>query len=162
MNYPEKTYAYKITPLPHLSEEERTAAADQILARYLAGEEIAEICKDFNVSNVTAYALLVSCREEVWKDISVARALSRYAAAERELDTVKKKLDDAKDQLELGKVREIIRLAEAQMKGAAWQLEKLYRRLFGNDVPSPGSGTININIGIQREPKTYEGEARPE
>ena len=93
MNYPERTYAYRTVPLAHLSEADRAGAADQILARYLAGEEIAEICKDFDISNVTAYALLVSCREETWKDISVARALSRYAAAERELDAVRVRLE---------------------------------------------------------------------
>jgi hypothetical protein len=159
LNYPATTHSYSIRPMPHLDDTGRTAIADQILARYLAGEEIAVIAQDYQISNVTAYALLVSCREETWKDIAVARALSRYAAAERELDTVRRRLEAANDPLELGKVRELIRLSEAQMKGASWQLEKLYRRLFGQDVPQTGSGMIQINIGINREPQTYEGEA---
>ena len=38
------------------------------------------------------------------------------------------------------------------MKGAAWQLEKLYRRLFGDDVPSPGAGIVEININLGSPP----------
>jgi len=31
--------------------------------------------------------------------------------------------------------------------------------LFGDDVPKPGSGTIQIHIGIDRSPATIEGIA---
>jgi hypothetical protein len=166
MKYPKIAKAYRTTPLAHLPDIERAAIADQILSRYLAGEEIATICQTYDISHVTAYALLVSCREDVWKDISVARALSRYAAAENELDMVREKLDKAKDLFELGKAREITRLCEAQLKSNSWMLEKLYRRLFGDDAGKQlGQGVVQINItGIDRtsSPVTLEGEAGTE
>jgi hypothetical protein len=162
MKYPAIAKAYNAKPLAHLAATEREAVADHILARYLAGEEIAEICRAWEISHVTAYALLVSCKEETWKDISVARALSRYAAAENELDMVRDRLEKAKDLFELGKAREITRLAEAQLKSNSWMLEKLYKRLFGDDAGKPlGQGVVNINIsGIDRKsgPVTLEGD----
>jgi hypothetical protein len=59
MKYPAIAKSYNTKPLAHLSDIEREAVADQILARYLSCEEIAEICRAWGIRNVTAYALLV-------------------------------------------------------------------------------------------------------
>jgi hypothetical protein len=66
------------------------------------------------------------------------------------------------DVLEISRIRERIRLAEAQIKSGQWELEKLLRRIYGDDLPQHGAGTVHIHIGISRDDprpgETIEGE----
>jgi hypothetical protein len=154
-----KPQTYNIRPMRDLPEEKRQEIAQQTLERYLKGEEIRAISEDFGWSHYTVYSLLFQLCEDAWRDAQVSRAMARHADALAELDGIKTKINDATNVLEVAKQRELLKVAEVRLKSAQWELERLLRRLYGDSVPQPGGqGVIHINIGISREPTTYEGE----
>jgi transposase-like protein len=108
-----------------------------VLLRALNGERQADIAKDIGVHQTAlSQALLKHCEEE-WKDVQVARAWANVEDAEQELEI-------APDMTTIARARE-------RLKSAQWQLERLHRRLFGQEAPAHlGSGTVHINIGINR------------
>ena len=113
------------------------SAVKQVLARYEAGEEVRDICKDYGVSHVTVYKRVIEHAEDAWKAVQVARAMSRKEEAERELDS-------ATDALTLARGRE-------RLKAAQWDLERVCRRIYGQTPEQVlGQGLIQINIGIAR------------
>ncbi len=106
-------------PLSHLSPERRAEIASQVLDRYLAGEQVADIAPEYETSDVTIYALLLREHESDWKDIQEARALARLERANNSCRT-------APDALSLARARE-------ELRSAQWELERLCRRLYGED-----------------------------
>lgn len=106
-------------PLSHLSEEQRAKIAAEVLDRYLAGEQVADIAPEYETSDVTIYALLLREHEADWKDIQEARALAR-------LERAQSSFRDAPDALSLAKAREEVRSAQ-------WELERLCKRLYGQE-----------------------------
>lgn len=129
-----RTLTVSKRPLSHLSAERRAEIAAQVLDRYIAGEQVAEMAHEYECSDVTIYALLLREHESDWKDIQEARALARLERAQYELRT-------APDALSLAKSREEVRSAQ-------WELERLCRRLYGEEkqqqvVVAP---ILNINV----------------
>lgn len=106
-------------PLSNLSEARRGEIASQVLDRYIAGEQVAAMASEYETSDVTLYALLLREHESDWKDIQEARALARLERSQGELRT-------APDALSLARAREEVRSAQ-------WELERLCRRLYGED-----------------------------
>ncbi len=138
---------YKANPFAHLPEVERAQVADEILERYRNGEQIADLCVEYQSGPVTIYALLWKLREADWIDAQTARALARHAQALTELDAVKAALIGAAGEnalLEISRQRELLKVAEARVKSAQWELEKLLRRVYGVDAPTI---RINVNLG---------------
>jgi hypothetical protein len=137
---------YKANPLAHLPEDQRGQIADEILARYEAGEQIAALCGDYSCGPVTVYALLWKLRESAWIEAQTSRAMARHAQALTELDAVKAGLEGAAGEnaaLEISRQRELLKVAEARVKSAQWELEKLLRRVYGVDAP-----TIRVNVNL--------------
>ena len=106
-------------PMSHLSPERRAEIAAQVLDRYIAGEQVAEMAEEYETSDVTLYALLLREHEADWKDIQEARALAR-------LERSQHALRNAPDALSLARSREEVRSAQ-------WELERLCRRLYGEE-----------------------------
>ena len=137
-------------PLSHLSPERRSEIASQVLDRYIAGEQVADMAGEYETSDVTIYALLLREHESDWKDIQEARALARLERAQGELRT-------APDALSLAKSREEVRSAQ-------WELERLCRRLYGEErqqqtVVAP---VLNIVLSTDAAPLTdLASHARP-
>ena len=54
-------------------------------------------------------------------------------------------IDSARDALELNK-------AQAKLKSAQWDLERVCRRIYGDSAPDEPTGKVNIvlNIGIEK------------
>jgi hypothetical protein len=103
--------------LKALSEERRAQIADEVLARYLHGEQVAAMAPEFNTSDVTLYALLLRDHEQEWKDAQIARALAR-------LEKNQTAIEFAADPLSLARARELVRSAQ-------WELERILSRIFG-------------------------------
>lgn len=103
-------------PLHKIPADERAKIAETVLDRYIQGEQVAHIAPEYNVSDVTIYALLLREHESAWKDIQTARALAR-------LETAQDKLESAADALSLARARELLRSAQ-------WELERLLNRLY--------------------------------
>lgn len=112
------------------SSEERHHIIQNTLERALNDEHLAEIAESFNLPrSVLNYNLLANACDE-WRDTQVARAMTAKQVAQEAMDT-------AVDGLALAKARE-------QLKSAQWELEKLLRRLYGDDKTA-----INVNAAGQ-------------
>jgi hypothetical protein len=132
-------------PLANLPAERRTEIAQSVLERYINGEQVAAMAPDYGVSDVTIYALLLREHEEDWKEVQRARALARLEKAQAEMET-------APDALSLARARERVRSAQ-------WELERLLRRLYGQDQQAEQGGRVSITLNIgAREPLDVVGE----
>ena len=123
-----------------LPVEQKEELMRSVVARFLKDERIEDIAKELGCSRWTLNQNLIAHAETEWKDAQVARAVTRLADAED-------MLDNAKDAFELAKGREVL-------KSAQWQLERVYRRIYGSDNPNASQSVINIHLGINRtEPR---------
>jgi hypothetical protein len=121
---PKKQYAKRKTAVVHRDIAGRIAAripADQdpavILSQYLSDARTSDIAASYGVTRPALNMWLLDRAEEGWRKAQVARAVSRKESAEDEIDT-------AQDPLTLARARE-------KLRGAQWELERLYSRLFG-------------------------------
>lgn len=141
---------YPVNTGSSLPPERRATIAADALNRYATGEAIVDVARDHGISAVTLYGLLLHEHEEVWKSIQAARALARFERVMAELET-------APDALKIARARELL-------KGAMWELERVLRRIYGNETSNAaGAGVIHINIGISRGEPSHrsleEGDA---
>lgn len=111
-----------------------------ILNRYLSDESTADIAKDYGVTRQALGQFLLKTAENEWKDAQVARALARKEQAEDDLEDAEK----TPDALSLARTRE-------RLKAAQWDLERVCRRIYGQDAPPAGATAVQINIGIRPE-----------
>ena len=121
-------------PLAGLPTEQRQTLLRKIMDRVIDGETITSIAGEIGVSEpALSVRLLQDCPDE-WRSAQTARALVRLRRAEDEMDA-------AQDPLTVARTRE-------QVRSAQWQLERLQRRLYGQDAPvQTGSGvTISIDL----------------
>jgi hypothetical protein len=139
---PRKDYSVTKRPMGTIPAERRAEIADEVLKRYMLGEQVAAIAPDFKTSDVTIYALLLREREQEWADIQKARALARYERALNELENAQAFLEAAPDALSLARARETLRFAESRVKASQWELERLLRRLYGQDH------NVNVNLNV--------------
>lgn len=132
-------------PFAHLTEQQREHAMAAVVERVMDGETMLDIAAEFGVTRHRLYQLLAVHAQDAWKSSQIARALMNLDDAEESLPT-------CKDLVELGAARE-------RIKSAQWQLEKLHRRLFGNDQPSNSGQVVQINIEITRDQPAAIGNA---
>ena len=124
-----REYSVAKRPLSNISTDERNKIAAQVLDRYIGGEQVAAMAGEYGTSDVTIYAILLREHEEAWVDIQRARALARLERAQGDLEV-------APDALSLARARE-------QVRSAQWELERLLRRLYGQET--------NVNITIDAD-----------
>ena len=106
-----------------------------ILTRYERGERIPDIAEDHGVTEQAIYRLLLLKAGEAWKDYQAASALRRLENATEQLET-------ARAALELSRARERVRAAQ-------WELERLCRRIYGQDQAVGSSSPVQININLR-------------
>lgn len=156
-------------PLKNLPAERRAQIALEVLQAYEQGEEVADLAPSYGVSDVTLYALLIRDHEDAWKNAQVSRALAKKATAHKDLEELRLQLRDKNqegtetphDALSLARIKEQVKLAEVQCKRAEWELERVYRRVYGQDQQAEAGGRVSItlNIGAQSGAgTTVEGE----
>jgi hypothetical protein len=109
-----------------------------VLERYLAEESTQDIAKSLGVTRSGLNYWLLRTAEEEWKNAQVVRAIKRKQDAEEEMDT-------AADPFTLARARERLRAAQ-------WDLERVCRRVYGQDQPVDMTGRVSItlNIGADR------------
>lgn len=123
-------------PIKSLSAAEQVALVDAILSHYENGRSIYDLAQELGVNDATLYRALKKHRLEDWKEVASARYESEIADAEKELK-------EARDPLAVTRARE--RIASAR-----WKLERIDRRIYGQDAPAAGSA-VQININLRRE-----------
>jgi transposase-like protein len=121
--------------LAQLTAPELARVLDNAIESYGSGASIYAIANDLGVEHTTLYRHLVKHREEEWRDAKVGRALAELEEAEEALKT-------APDGLALSRARERCRAAQ-------WQLERLMRRIYGQDAPAKVGAAIQININTR-------------
>src|SRR5688500_18609535 len=139
---PAKQLSVAKRPLANLPAERRAEIAQSVLTRYINGEQVADMAPEYGVSDVTIYALLLRDHEDDWKEVQRARALARLEKAQSKMDT-------APDALSLARARE-------QVRSAQWELERLLRRLYGQDQAVGAGSAVQININLRREDATTQ------
>lgn len=123
-------------PIRALPEQERGKLLDAILDHYENGTSIYEIANALGVDNATLYRQLIKHRLEDWKEVRSARYHSLIEEAE-------KTMKEAPDVLAVTRARE-------QLANARWMLERLQRRIYGQDAPTAGNA-VQININLRRQ-----------
>lgn len=138
-------------PFHNVPAERREQIALELLTGYAQGREIAEMAPSYGVSDVTAYALLIRDHEDEWKRAQEGRAVAKRDRATSDLQSLRQQLweaEKAHDLLSLARIREQVRLAEIQAKRAEWELERVFRRIYGQDVTPEQLGRISITLNI--------------
>ena len=125
--------------LASLPDQELAATLDEAIERYGSGVSVYVIAAEMGVEHTTLYRHLIKHREEQWRVAKVSRALAELEEAEDELKI-------APDALALSRARERCRAAQ-------WQLERLMRRIYGQDVPA-ATQAVQININLRRDAET--------
>jgi hypothetical protein len=125
------------SPIAGLPESERKQLISWVLGQSLQDRKLREIASDLGIAKTSLSQALLKYAEDDWKEVQVAKAWTQVEQAEDDLET-------AADMLAVQRARE-------RLKSAQWQLERLHRRLFGQEAPNQlGQGTVQINIGINR------------
>ena len=130
----------------------READPKTILARYLSDESTKDIAKDFGVTRQALGQFLLRHAEADWKDAQVARAISRKEQAEDEFDSIGLLIAGA-DREERERLSLRLSLARERLKSAQFDLERVCRRIYGQDVTPDQLGRVSItlNIGVQSQ-----------
>ena len=124
----------------------------QVLQRYLSNESTKDIAATYGVTRQALGQFLLRTAEQEWKDAQVARAIARKEQAEDDLDAMGTKIATAdreqRDQLALSLAHTRERLRAAQ-----WDLERVCRRIYGQDAPPQGANAVQININLRSTPQ---------
>jgi hypothetical protein len=120
--------------LASLPAEQLKSVLDTAIECYGNGASIYAIAADLGVEHTTLYRQLIKHREGEWRDAKESRALAELEEAEDDLKT-------AADGLALSRARERVRAAQ-------WQLERLMRRIYGQDNKAETGGKVSITLNI--------------
>lgn len=118
----------------------------EVLDRYLAGATSPEIAKTLGVTKQALSHWLCNVAETEWKQAQFVKAFNRKEEAEALIDS-------ASNPLDLARARESLRAAQ-------WDLERVCRRIYGQDAPAALANAVQININLKREPLDVVGDAQ--
>lgn len=153
--YKPKHPAYRVWR--DLAPEVRRERLEGVLARVVNDEKLADIAKDLGLSRSALNMALLEFAEDDWKRAQVARAQTRLDRAReiRERMAAKYKPDATEEEVNEGIActTETLTLARDEEKSAQWELERLCRRIYGQDTPQDSGGRVSItlNIGAQQQ-----------
>lgn len=119
-----------LAKMPAKYAQHKLAGVDpqKILARYLSTETTVQIAADYGATREALVQYLLKHAEDDWKEAQVVRAIGRKEAAEDALAI-------ADDPMKLARARELL-------KSAQWDLERVCRRIYGQDH------NFNLNVNI--------------
>jgi hypothetical protein len=109
-----------------------------VLERVLNEESTKDIAASLGVTRSALNQWLLATAEQEWRAAQVIRAYRRKEEAEDEMDT-------ATDTLSLARARE-------RLKAAQWDLERVCRRIYGQEVTEDQLGRISITLNIGDRP----------
>ena len=110
------------------------ADAVEILQRYLSDETSLQIADSLGITRQALSAWLINTAEDEWIAAQIARAAARKDKADDAMDC-------ATDGLELARARE-------QLKSAQWDLEKLFRRIYGDKIQVDHTVTLDTSDAL--------------
>ncbi len=107
-----------------------------VIERVLREESTKDIAASLGVTRSALNQWLLVHAETEWRAAQIIRAHKRKDEAEDEMDS-------ATDPLSLARARERLRAAQ-------WDLERVQRRIYGQDVPNVAQA-VQININLRRD-----------
>ena len=128
-----------------------------VLQRVLNEESTKDIAKSFGVTRSALNQWLLETAETEWKAAQVARAYKRKEEAEDEFDSISARIANA-DKEERDRLTLTLSLAREKLKAAQWDLERVCKRIYGQDVTPDHLGRINIVINTGSAPLDVVGE----
>jgi len=119
----------------------------EVLKRVLNEKSTKDIAASYGVTRSALNQWLLVHAETDWKAAQYIRAAKRKDEAEEEIDS-------ASDALSLARAREKLRAAQ-------WDLERVCRRIYGQDSATMSAQAVTINIvaGQPRKPQQYDNGA---
>lgn len=134
-----------------------------VLARFIGEEPTKDIAKSLGVSRPALTSWLIKVAEEDWKDAQVVRAIEKKEKAEDEIEGIALKLKSEEHPpsgAEIQALGLLHKVSESQLRAAQWDLERLYRKIYGDQAPDAASVVI-IAIGTELRPEKppIEGHA---
>lgn len=106
-----------------------------VLDRYLAEETSTEIAASLGVTRAALSYWLLEVAESEWKSAQLVKAIRRKEDADLLIDS-------ASNPLDLARARESLRSAQ-------WDLERVCRRIYGQDQPANIAQAVQININLR-------------
>jgi len=132
------------TRLASLPPAELNAVLERAIEEYGRGVSVYAIANGLGVEHTTLYRQLIKHKEAEWRDAKESRALAELEEAEEEMKL-------ARDPIALTRARERCRAAQ-------WQLERLMRRIYGQEARADNAGRVSITLNIgAREPLDVVG-----
>lgn len=113
----------------------KNVSPQEVLDRYLAEETSTEIAASLGVTRAALSYWLLEVAESEWKSAQLVKAIRRKEDADSLIDT-------ASNPLDLARARESLRSAQ-------WDLERVCRRIYGQDQPANLGQAVQININLR-------------
>lgn len=124
-----------------------------ILARYLSDESTKDIAQSYGVTRQALGQYLLKTAETEWKEAQVARAVARREAEIDRIDAIQNAIATA-DQEDRARLKLSLACAERSLDAAQWDLERVCRRIYGQDAPAQVGQAVQININLRGESAT--------
>lgn len=122
-----------------------------VLARYLSNESTETIARDYGATRQALAQYLVKHAEEDWKTAQMARAVGRKERAEDRLSELQALVSDDDKVIDAARVSLSLACAREELKAAQWDLERVCKRIYGQDQPlNDVLAGLVINIGLRR------------
>lgn len=124
-----------------------------ILQRYLSDESTQDIAASYGVTRQALGQYLLAVAETEWREAQVARAVARKERAEDDLESARQALLDIEKTDRDGRETFLarVKVAEAGLRAAQWDLERTARRIYGADHASGVGNAVQININLRRD-----------
>jgi transcriptional regulator with XRE-family HTH domain len=116
----------------------------EVLDRYLAGETSPQIAQALGVTKQALSHWLSNVAESEWKSAQFVKAHNRKEEAEELIET-------ASNPLDLARAREKLRAAQ-------WDLERVCRRIYGQDAAQTVAQAVQININLRNNGAAHQAE----
>jgi len=156
-------------PLGRMTESARAELIEGALEKLGQDETLVNVAKHYGISYGLLVTALLEYAEEDWKRLQIARAHNAVNKAATKRANISAQLDEWQEmekngektpetQLTYARIREQLRLAEHDERSAQWHLERLQRRIYGQEAQADNAGRVSITLNIgAREPLDVVG-----
>lgn len=125
----------------------KEADVGDVLTRVLNEESTKDIAASYGVTRSALNQWLLATAEAEWKTAQVIRAHKRKEDAEDSFEEIQTKIANA-DKEERDRLTLALSLARERLKAAQWDLERVCRRIYGQEAAQDGAGRISITLNI--------------
>lgn len=118
-----------------------------VIDQYLQGKTSAQLAKEHGITRQALQAWLLRNDPEGWRHAQTAIAQEELDEAIDYRKSIQAKLEKA-DKEERDRLNIALALARDAEKSAQWRLERVCRRIYGQDVPQGSSDRVSITLNI--------------